>query len=198
MKNKYFLCLLLLIGNTHLSAQYEIVNNVRFVENAIKKSVIDSLMANAIPTDKRYRFQYSQNNDMRLFVANAVKEALDEAGYTTILDDDVDSLENVVEIKILDPNLIFDLRNGLRNISGNFKLLLYSNLKGDIFWGKEMNLSFKENDSVIGSEARLLEQNAPEFLKSKKEVQFTSNKMEKILAGLIAGILTYLLYSVRS
>jgi len=188
----------MLIGFNNLSAQSEIVNNVRFAENLIKKSVIDALIANSIPMDRRYRFQSSGYNDRVLFVTHAVKEALDEAGYTTILDEEGDTLENVVEINILNPELNFELHNGERNLSGNFKLLLYSNSNGEIFWGKEMDLSFSDEDSVIGIEASFLDQGAPEFLKSKTEIQFTNNKMEKILAGVIAGIITYLLYSVRS
>jgi len=174
------------------------VNNVHFAERAIKKIVIDSLMTNAIPKEKKYRLLSSGIGKRTLFVTNAVKEALDEAGYNAKSDDDVDSLDDVVEMKILDPEIKFEVRNGLRKISGTFKLLLYSKSNGDIIWGKEMDLSFREEDSVKGVAVGSLEQGAPDFLTIKNESQFSSSKVEKILAGVVAGIITYLLYSVRS
>lgn len=198
MKYKIISFFLILMGSAQLSGQDEIMNNVRFAETAIKKIVTDSLTVNAIPKEKTYRILSSENEAKTLFVTNAVKEALDEMGYTTILDDDVDTLTNIVELNILNPEINFELRDGLRKISGNFKLLLYSKSDGNINWGKEMDLSFLGNDSVKGIDTGLLEQGAPDFLKSKREVKFSSSKMEKFLAGVIAGIITYLLYSVRS
>jgi len=198
MKYKIFLFFLIFIGSIQLSAQDQIMNNVRFAVTSIKKTVTDSLMTNAIPKEKTYRITNSANGTKTIFLTNAVKEALDETGYTTILDDDVDSLTNIVELKILDPIIDFDVLDGIRNISGSFKLLLYSNSNGNIIWGKEIELSFLASDSIEGIDARLLEEGVPDFLKSKKEIKFSSNKMEKILAGVIAGIITYLLYSVRS
>lgn len=198
MKYKIISFFLILMGSAQLSGQDEIMNNVRFAETAIKKIVTDSLTVNAIPKEKTYRILSSENEAKTLFVTNAVKEALDEMGYTTILDDDVDTLTNIVELNILNPEINFELRDGLRKISGNFKLLLYSKSDGNINWGKEMDLSFLGNDSVMGIDTGLLEQGAPDFLKSKREVKFSSSKMEKFLAGVIAGIITYLLYSVRS
>lgn len=198
MKYKIISIFLILIVSAQLSGQDEIMNNVRFAETAIKKIVTDSLAVNAIPKEKTYRILSSENEAKTLFVTTAVKEALDEMGYTTILDDDVDTLTNIVELNILNPKINFELRDGLRKISGNFKLLLYSKSDGNINWGKEMDLSFLGNDSVKGIDTGLLEQGAPDFLKSKREVKFSSSKMEKFLAGVIAGIITYLLYSVRS
>ena len=198
MKYKIISIFLILIVSAQLSGQDEIMNNVRFAETAIKKIVTDSLTVNAIPKEKTYRILSSENEAKTLFVTTAVKEALDEMGYTTILDDDVDTLPNIVELNILNPKINFELRDGLRKISGNFKLLLYSKSDGNINWGKEMDLSFLGNDSVKGIDTGLLEQGAPDFLKSKREVKFSSSKMEKFLAGVIAGIITYLLYSVRS
>ncbi|MCH8927146.1 MAG: hypothetical protein IIB39_00335 [Candidatus Marinimicrobia bacterium] len=198
MKYKIISIFLILIVSAQLSGQDEIMNNVRFAETAIKKIVTDSLTVNAIPKEKTYRILSSENEAKTLFVTTAVKEALDEMGYTTILDDDVDTLTNIVELNILNPKINFELRDGLRKISGNFKLLLYSKSDGNINWGKEMDLSFLGNDSVKGIDTGLLEQGAPDFLKSKREVKFSSSKMEKFLAGVIAGIITYLLYSVRS
>lgn len=198
MKYKIISFFLILMWSAQLSGQDEIMNNVRFAETAIKKIVTDSLTVNAIPKEKTYRILSSENEAKTLFVTNAVKEALDEMGYTTILDDDVDTLTNIVELNILNPEINFELRDGLRKISGNFKLLLYSKSNGNINWGKEMDLSFLGNDSVKGIDTGLLEQGAPDFLKSNKEVKFSSSKMEKFLAGVIAGIITYLLYSVRS
>ena len=198
MKYKIISIFLILIVSAQLSGQDEIMNNVRFAETAIKKIVTDSLAVNAIPKEKTYRILSSENEAKTLFVTTAVKEALDEMGYTTILDDDVDTLTNIVELNILNPKINFELRDGLRKISGNFKLLLYSKSDGNINWGKEMDLSFLVNDSVKGIDTGLLEQGAPDFLKSKREVKFSSSKMEKFLAGVIAGIITYLLYSVMS
>ena len=198
MKYKIISIFLILIVSAQLSGQDEIMNNVRFAETAIKKIVTDSLAVNAIPKEKTYRILSSENEAKTLFVTTAVKEALGEMGYTTILDDDVDTLTNIVELNILNPKINFELRDGLRKISGNFKLLLYSKSDGNINWGKEMDLSFLGNDSVKGIDTGLLEQGAPDFLKSKREVKFSSSKMEKFLAGVIAGIITYLLYSVRS
>jgi len=198
MKYKIFLFFLILIGSIQLSAQDQIMNNVRFAVTSIKKTVTDNLMTNAIPKEKTYRITNSVNGTKTIFLTNAVKEALDETGYTTILDDDVDSLTNIVELKILDPIIEFDVLDGIRNISGSFKLLLYSKSYGNIIWGKEIELNFLASDSIEGIDARLLEEGVPEFLKSKRETKFSSNKMEKFLAGVIAGIITYLLYSVRS
>jgi len=198
MKHKIFPYLLILIGSTHVSGQDETINNVRFAEISIKQAVTDSLLTSSIPKEKIYRILGSGNETKTMFVTNAVREALDEAGYTTILDDNIESLERVVELKILKPEIEFELRNELRKISGNFKLLLYSKSNGNIIWGKEMDMRFLGNDTVKGLDTGLLEEGAPDFLKTKEEVQFSSNKMEKILAGVIAGIITYLLYSVRS
>jgi len=61
-----------------------------------------------------------------------------------------------------------------------------------------MELSFIGSDSIKGNDSRLLEEGAPDFLRSKKEIKFSSNITEKFLAGVIAGIISYLLYSVRS
>jgi len=198
MKYKIISFFLFLTGSLQLSGQDQIMNNVRFAGTAIKKTVTDSLMKNAIPNDKIYRIIYSGNETKTIFVTNKVKEALDEMGYTTILDDDVDSLKNIVEVKIFNQKIKFKVVDGMRNISGSFKLLLYSMSNGNITWGKEIEFRFLANDSVKGIDERLLEEGAPDFLKSKKEIKFSSNKMEKMLAGVIAGIITYLLYSVRS
>ena len=124
-------------------------------------------------------------------MTNAVKEALDEEGYNAKLRDDV-------EMKILNPEIKFEVRKGLRKISGTFKLLLYSKSNEDIIWEKDMDLSFREEDSVEGIAVGSLEQGAPDFLTIKNETQFSSSKVEKIRAGVVAGIITYLLYSVGS
>lgn len=198
MKHKIIPFFLLLIGYTQLSGQGQILNNAQFAGTAIKKTVTDSLMTNAIPKENIYRFINPGNENETNFVTNKVKEALDEMGYTTILGDDVDSLKNIVELKIFDPKINFKVLDGMRKISGSFNLLLYSSSNGNINWGKEMELSFIGSDSIKGIDSRLLEEGAPDFLKSKKEIKFSSNKTEKFLAGVIAGIITYLLYSVRS
>lgn len=198
MKYKIIPFFLILIGFTQLSAQGQILNNVQFAGTAIKKTVTDSLMTNAIPKENIYRFKNPGNENETNFVTNKVKEALDEMGYTTILGDDVDSLKNIVELKIFDPKINFRVLDGMRKISGSFNLLLYSNSNGNINWGKEMELSFIGSDSIMGIDSRLLEEGAPDFLRSKKEIKFSSNKTEKFLAGVIAAVITYLLYSVRS
>lgn len=198
MKYKIIPFFLILIGYTQLSAQGQILNNVQFAGTAIKKTVTDSLMTNAIPKENIYRFKNPGNENETNFVTNKVKEALDEMGYTTILGDDVDSLTNIVELKIFDPKINFRVLDGMRKISGSFNLLLYSNSNGNINWGKEMELSFIGSDSIMGIDSRLLEEGAPDFLRSKKEIKFSSNKTEKFLAGVIAAVITYLLYSVRS
>lgn len=198
MKYKIIPFFLILIGFAQLSAQGQILNNVQFAGTAIKKTVTDSLMTNAIPKENIYRFKNPGNENETNFVTNKVKEALDEMGYTTILGDDVDSLTNIVELKIFDPKINFRVLDGMRKISGSFNLLLYSNSNGNINWGKEMELSFIGSDSIMGIDSRLLEEGAPDFLRSKKEIKFSSNKTEKFLAGVIAAVITYLLYSVRS
>lgn len=198
MKYKIIPFFLILIGYTQLSGQGKILNNVQFVETAIKKTVTDSLMTNAIPKENTYRFINPGNENETNFVTNKVKEALDEMGYTTILGDDVDSLKNIVELKIFDPKINFKVLDGMRKISGSFNLLLYSSSNGNINWGKEMEFSFIGSDSIKGIDSRLLEEGAPDFLRSKKEIKFSSNKTEKFLAGVIAAVITYLLYSVRS
>lgn len=198
MKYKIIPFFLILIGYTQLSAQGQILNNVQFAGTAIKKTVTDSLMTNAIPKENIYRFKNPGSENETNFVTNKVKEALDEMGYTTILGDDVDSLTNIVELKIFDPKINFRVLDGMRKISGSFNLLLYSNSNGNINWGKEMELSFIGSDSIMGIDSRLLEEGAPDFLRSKKEIKFSSNKTEKFLAGVIAAVITYLLYSVRS
>ncbi len=198
MKYKIIPFFLILIGNTQLSGQGQILNNVQFAGTAIKKTVTDSLKTNAFPKEKIYRFINSGNGNETNFVTNKVKEALDEIGYATILGDDVDSLKNIVELKIFDPKINFKVLDGMRNISGSFNLLLYSSSNGNINWGKEMEVSFIGSDSIKGNDSRLLEEGAPDFLRSKKEIKFSSNITEKFLAGVIAGIISYLLYSVRS
>lgn len=198
MKYKIIPFFLILIGFAQLSAQGQILNNVQFAGTAIKKTVTDSLMTNAIPKENRYRFKIPGNENETIFVTNKVKEALDEMGYTTILGDDVDSLKNIVELKIFDPKINFKVLDGMRKISGSFNLLLYSSSNGNINWGKEMEFSFIGSDSIKGIDSRLLEEGAPDFLRSKKEIKFSSNKTEKFLAGVIAAVITYLLYSVRS
>ena len=196
-KNKNYIALIaLMFSFSHTYAQDDIPTNVNFANESIKNALMVSNVSEELSFDKSYHLQKSEAGALAAFISDVVIVSLQEDGYTIAAD--VELSVGAVNVRVIDPTLKLTIEKNSRTIKGEFILLFYSESSGDIKWGKQFTLTFGGEDSVEGKSANYLNSAAPQFLRSGKRVVYSGNKLEKILAVTVAGIITYLFYSVRS
>lgn len=195
--NIKFLLFAALLPFSNLLAQKTIPDNVTFAAESISHALSEMKMSEKLFTDKTYYVQKSKSDNLAAFVTQVVYEYLNELGYKTTFDGKVADKENDLFLRIIEPMLILDVKGGNRKLDGEFILLLYSIEAGKIYWGEEYPVKFEEEDSVKGRSIKELNRSAPDFLRIEKKTIFSGKKLEKVLAATVAGIITYLLYSVR-
>ncbi len=198
MKNNknYIALIALMFSFSYTYAQNDIPTSVNFANESIKNALKVSNVFEELSFDESYHLQNGGTGALAAFISDVVIVSLQERGFT--IADDVELSDGAVNVRVIDPTLKLTIEKNSRAIKGEFILLFYSESGGDIKWGKEYTLTFGREDSVEGKSANYLNSAAPLFLRSGKRVVYSGNKLEKILAVTVAGIITYLFYSVRS
>ena len=199
MKNykKNISLLALILSFSYSYAQSNIPTNANFTIESIKNGLKKSNIFEELGFDKSYHPQKSGADELAAFISGVVIESLQESGYA-IAAADVELSDSAIYVRVVDPKLNLTIEKNSRKIQGDFILLFYSENRGDIKWGKEYTLTFESEDSVEGKNTNYLNNAAPLFLQSEKRAVYSGNKFEKFLAVTVAGIITYLFYSVRS
>ena len=195
--NINILLLAALVQISNLSAQKEIPNNASFTIESINYALNKSKIFEDLLSDKTYHIQRSKTDSLSAFVTDVVYEYMKERGFKTNINSSGDNPETGLFIRIIEPMLDLDVKGGDRRLDGEFILLLYSVEGGKINWGEEHAVKFEVEDSVEGRSVKQLNISAPDFLRAEKRATFSGKKLEKVLAATVAGIITYLFYSVR-
>ena len=192
-----FLLLGALFPFSILLAQKEIPNNAAFATESINIALNELKMSENLLPDKIYHVQKSNSDTLSAFVTHAVYEYLRERGYKTAIDGKGDNPVNDLFMRIIEPMLNLDVKGDNRTVDGEFILLLYSIEAGKINWGEEYSVKFEGKDNVKGRSIKQLNNSSPGFLRIGKKSIFSGKTFEKALAATVAGIITYLFYSVR-
>ena len=180
-----------------LSAQKEIPNNGAFATESINFALNELKMSEILLPGKTYHVQRSKSDSLSAFMTDVVYEYLRERGYKTVIDGKGDNPEIDLLIRIIEPMLNLSVKGDNRTVDGKFILLLYSIEAGKINWGKEYRVKIEGEDSVNGRSIKQLNISSPSFLQIRTESVFSGHTLEKVLAVTVAGIITYLFYSVR-
>lgn len=180
-----------------LLAQKEIPNNAAFATESINYALNELKMSEKLLPDKTYHVQKSKSDSLSAFVTYVVYEYLKERGYKAAVDGKGDNPETDLFMRIIEPMLNLDVKGGNRTLDGKFILLLYSIEAGKINWGEEYPVKFEGEDSVKGRSIKQLNKSSPGFLRIGNKSIFSGKTLEKVLAATVAGIITYLFYSVR-
>jgi len=195
--NTKFLLLGALFPFSILLAQKEIPNNAAFTTESINFALNDLKISETLLPDKTYQVQQSKSDSLSAFITHVVYEYLKERGYKTAIDGKEDNPVTDLFMRIIEPMLKLDVKGDNRTLDGEFILLLYSIEAGKINWGEEYPVKFEGEDSVKGRSIKLLNNSSPGFLQIRKKSIFSGKTFEKALAATVAGIITYLFYSVR-
>lgn len=180
-----------------LSAQRTIPSNMSFANESIKKSLKELNISEELHSNKSYHIQRSKSDNLSAFLSDVVSEYLEEGGHKTVFNGHGDNPETDLLLRIIEPILDLDVKGGKRTVAGEFTILLYSIEAGEINWGKEYSVIIAAEDNVGEKSARYLNSMAPGFLRIEKKAVFSGKKLEKVLALTVAGIITYLFYSIR-
>ena len=195
--NTKILLFAVLFPSSILSAQKEIPNNSGFATESINIALNKMKMSEKLLRNKIYNVQKSKSDSLSAFVAYVVYEYLKERGYKTAVDGKGDNPETDLFMRIIEPMINLDVKGGNRTLDGEFILLLYSIEAGKIDWGEEYPVKFEGEDSVEGRSIKQLNRSSPGFLRIREKSIFSGKTLEKVLAATVAGIITYLFYSVR-
>ena len=195
--NTKFLLLAALFPFSILLAQKATPNHAAFATESINNALNELKMSEKLLPDKTYHVQKSNSDSLSAFVTYVVYEYLKERGYKTDVDGKGDNPETDLFMRIIEPKLNLDVKDGNRTLDGEFILLLYSIEAGKIIWGEEYQVKIQGEDSVKGRSIRQLNKSSPGFLRTGKKPIFSGKTLEKVLAATVAGIITYLFYSVR-
>ncbi|TFB12627.1 hypothetical protein E3V33_05010 [Candidatus Marinimicrobia bacterium MT.SAG.4] len=180
-----------------LSAQRTIPNNIAFATETIKNAINELKISEELRSDKTYHIQRSKSDSLSAFLSDVVSEYLKESGHKTVFNGHGDNPESDLLLRIIEPILDLDVKGGKRTVAGKFTILLYSVEAGEINWGKEYSVIVATEDNVDGMSMQYLNSSAPGFLRIEKKAVFSGKKLEKVLALTVAGIITYLFYSIR-
>ena len=180
-----------------LSAQRTIPSNMSFANESIKKSLKELNISEELRSNKSYHIQRSKSDSLSAFLSDVVSEYLKEGGHKTVFNGHGDNPETDLLLRIIEPILDLDVKGGKRRVAGEFTILLYSVEAGEINWGKEYSVIIAAEDNVGEKSAQYLNSMAPGFLRIEKKAVFSGKKLEKVLALTVAGIITYLFYSIR-
>ena len=198
MLHKYIGYSLLLIPLSITIAQVRVINNLTFSTTVIKNAVIERLAEEELTKEGWYHIIAVENDSLVSFLSEIVNDALDESGYNAAITNAAENRGNAAVIRIFDAKLSLRISRNLREIKGSFTMLVYSSDGGDIRSGREINVELNGSDNVEGMSKNDLNSGAPKFLISGGVASYSGGRFEKILAAVVAGIITYLFYSVRS
>jgi len=180
-----------------LLAQKEIPNNAAFAAESITVALNELNIFENLLSDKTYHIQKSKSDTLSAFLAYVVYDYLNKQGIKSALDGNGDDQETNLFVRIIEPILNFDVKAGTRSLDGEFILLLYSIEAGKINWGEEYPVKFEGEDIVEGRSMKQLNKSSPSFLQIEQKSVFSGRTFEKVLAATVAGIITYLFYTVR-
>lgn len=192
-----YLLFTILFPLANSAAQTAIPDNAAFTTESIIHSLNELNMSEKVFPDKTYRVQRSKTDSLSAFVSIVVFDFLKEQGYKTFFNNKEDNPESDLFLRIIEPMLKLDVKDGTRRLDGEFILLLYSVEAGKLNWGEEIQVKFGGEDNVKGRSLKQLNRTAPGFLQIENRVVFSGKKFDKILAATVAGIITFLFYSVR-
>ncbi len=197
MLHKYIGYSLLLIPLSITIAQVEVIDNLTFSTNVIKNAVIERLAEEKLTKEGWYHIIGLENDSLVSFLSEIVKDALDESGYNAAITEAAQNSDDAAVISIFDAQLSLKINRNIREITGSFTMLVYFSNRGDIRSGREINVELNGSDNVEGMRQKNLISGSPGFLVSGGRASYSGRRFEKILAAVVAGIITYLFYSVR-
>ena len=189
--------LAVLIQISILSAQNEIPNNVSFANESITAALNELEIFEELLSDRGYHIHRSKSDNLSAFMTDVVNKYLKENGFKAAVSNGGKNPETALFIRIIEPMLDLNVKGGDRTLDGEFILFLYSVERGKINWGEEYPVKIEGKDNVKGRSVIQLNNSAPDFLRVEKRAVFSGKKLEKVLAVTVAGIITYLFYSVR-
>jgi len=196
--NKFLAGILLLITHLITIAQVKVIDNLSFSTTVIKNAVIERLAEEELTKEGWYHIIGVENDSLVSFLSEIVNDAFDESGYNAAITKAADDRGNEAVIRIFDAKLSLRISRNVREIKGSFTMLVYSSDEGDIRSGREINVELNGSDNVEGMSQNELNSGVPGFLISGDVASYSGGRFEKILAAVVAGIITYLFYSVRS
>ena len=197
MLNKFLAQIIVLIPLSITIAQVKVIDNLTFSTTVIKNAVIERLTEEKLTREGGYHIIGVENDSLVSFLSEIVDEALDESGYNVTIAETAKNSDDAIVIRIFDAKLRLRINRNIREITGSFTILVYSSDKSDIRSGRELNVELNGSDNVEGMSRNELNSGAPGFLISGGVASFSGGRFEKILAAVVAGIITYLFYSVR-
>lgn len=195
--NRYVLLITALLPLSVLSAQNEIPNNAAFATGSITDALSELKISENLIADKTYHVQRSKSDSLSAYFTFVVYEYLRERGFNAAIDGKGDDPETDIIMRIIEPMLKLDVKGDNRRVDGEFILLLYSIEAGKLNWGAEYSVNFRGEDNVNGRSIKQLNRSSPGFLRIGKQSVFSGKTFEKALAVTVAGIITYLFYTVR-
>ncbi|MCH7619041.1 MAG: hypothetical protein IH880_04655 [Candidatus Marinimicrobia bacterium] len=197
MLHKFFVGIVLLIPLSITIAQVKVIDNLTFSITVIKKAVIERLAEEKLTKEGWYHIIGVENDSLVSFLSGIVKDALEESGYNTAITDAAQDSDDAAVIRIFDAQLSLKINRNVREITGSFTILVYSSDRGEIRSGREINVELNGADNVEGMRQKDLISGSPGFLVRGGRASYSGGRFEKILAVAVAGIITYLFYSVR-
>ena len=198
MLNKFLVHIILLIPLSITIAQVKVVDNLTFSTTVIKNAVIERLAEEELTKEGWYYIIGVENDSLVSFLSEIVNDALDESGYKAAFTEAAQNSDDAAVIRIFDAQLSLRINRNVREITGSFTMLVYSSDRGDIRSGREINVELNGSDNVEGMSQNDLNSGSPGFLISGGVASYSGGRFEKLLAAVVAGIITYLFYSVRS
>ena len=197
MLRKFLVGIVLLIPLSITIAQVKVIDNLTFSTTVIKKAVIERLAEEKLTKEGWYHIIGVENDSLVSFLSGIVKDALEESGYNTAITDAAQDSDDAAVIRIFDAQLSLKINRNVREITGSFTMLVYSSDRGDIRSGREINVELNGSDNVEGMRQKDLISGSPGFLVRGGRASYSGGRFEKLLAVAVAGIITYLFYSVR-
>ena len=197
MLHKLLVGIVLLIPLSITIAQVKVIDNLTFSITVIKKAVIERLAEEKLTKEGWYHIIGVENDSLVSFLSGIVKDALEESGYNTAITDAAQDSDDAAVIRIFDAQLSLKINRNVREITGSFTILVYSSDRGEIRSGREINVELNGADNVEGMRQKDLISGSPGFLVRGGRASYSGGRFEKILAVAVAGIITYLFYSVR-
>ncbi|MCH8287833.1 MAG: hypothetical protein IID12_01835 [Candidatus Marinimicrobia bacterium] len=197
MLHKFLVGIVLLIPLSITTAQVKVIDNLTFSTTVIKKAVIERLAEEKLTKEGWYHIIGVENDSLVSFLSGIVKDALEESGYNTAITDAAQDSVDAAVIRIFDAQLSLKINRNVREITGSFTMLVYSSDRGEIRSGREINVELNGSDNVEGMRQKDLISGSPGFLVSGGRASYSGGRFEKLLAVAVAGIITYLFYSVR-
>ena len=197
MLNKFLVQIILLIPLSITTAQFKVVDNLTFSTTVVKNAVIERLAEEELTKEGWFNIIVVENDSLVSFLSEIVNDALDESGYKVAFAEAAQDSDDAAVIRIFDAQLRLKINRNVREITGSFTMLVYSSYKGDIRSGREIKVELNGSDNVEGMSQSDLNSGSPGFLISGGVASYSDGRFEKLLAAVVAGIITYLFYSVR-